>query len=94
MSARNILFIDFLLAEICLSRNQPDRGAAIIETLVTKASRDHDFVPEMYVSYKNFRFTGEVGEPTGAVPMVGYGAGVYISYLLERERLNARSVRH
>jgi hypothetical protein len=29
-------------------------------------------------------FPGKVGDPTGAIPMVGYGAGAYILHLLNR----------
>jgi hypothetical protein len=32
-------------------------------------------------------FKGAIGEPTGAIPMVGYGAGAYISYLIVRQTL-------
>lgn len=32
-------------------------------------------------------FPREVGDPAGALPMVGYGAGEYILHVLEREGL-------
>ena len=50
----------------------------------------------MYVSEKNDEYPGAIGTPTGAIPMVGYGAGAYVMTLEERakqERLRA-SQRH
>ena len=51
-----------------------------------KAAADHDIIPEMYVALPCKLFPGKIGDPTGAIPMVGYGAGAYILHLLERER--------
>lgn len=83
---QEFVFIDFLMAEIYLKLHQPDKAAALISALVERASRDHFFIPEMYVSRQNYRFTGPIGAPSGAIPMVGYGAGAYVIYLLERDR--------
>jgi hypothetical protein len=82
---QEFVFIDFLMAEVYLRLHMYDRAAALVRSVVEKAARDNYFIPEMYVSEVNYRFTGPVGAPTGAIPMVGYGAGVYIMYLLERE---------
>jgi hypothetical protein len=38
----------------------------------------------MYVAVDCPLFHGAVGDPTGAIPMVGYGAGVYVLHLLQR----------
>ena len=56
--------------------------------IVDKAANDHDFVPEMYVALDCPLFHGAVGDPTGAIPMVGYGAGVFILHVLQRETLS------
>jgi len=44
----------------------------------------------MYVAVPCQLFPGAVGDPTGALPMVGYGAGAYILHLVEREKLASR----
>jgi len=82
---QEFLFVNFCLAQIYTQTGQPAKAAQILAHMVTKAAADHNFVPEMYVSEINYRFKGQIGDPTGAVPMVGYGAGVLISYLLNRE---------
>jgi GH15 family glucan-1,4-alpha-glucosidase len=82
---QEFVFINFLMAEVYLKLGMPDKAAELIKPMLDKASEDHFFVPEMYVSEVNYRFTGPVGAPTGAIPMVGYGAGAYAIYLLQRE---------
>jgi hypothetical protein len=54
--------------------------------IVDKAAADHNIIPEMYVSVPCDLFPGRIGDPTGAMPMVGYGAGTFVLHLLERER--------
>ena len=44
-------------------------------------------VEEMYVAVDCKLFHGNVGDPTGATPMVGYGAGAYILDLVQRAEL-------
>lgn len=83
---QEFLFIDFLLAEVYLKLGMPDKAAALIAPIVEKSARDHNHIPEMYVSIPNYRFVGRVGEPTGAIPMVGYGAGVFELFMLLREK--------
>jgi hypothetical protein len=34
-------------------------------------------------------FPGEIGDPTGALPMVGYGAGTFVLHLLAREQIDS-----
>ena len=62
----------------------------MLDRIVSKAAADHDILPEMYVAVSCQLFPGKVGDPTGALPMVGYGAGEYIQYILEREALQQR----
>jgi hypothetical protein len=40
----------------------------------------------MYVALPCDLFPGRIGDPTGALPMVGYGAGSYVLHLIERDR--------
>lgn len=86
---QEFLFINFSLAEVYLRMKPPqiEKADQLVGAMVARSAKDNFFVPEMYVSEKNYRFTGEIGEPTGAVPMVGYGAGAYIVYLCHRDDL-------
>ncbi|MFI5337587.1 MAG: glycoside hydrolase family 15 [Opitutales bacterium] len=88
---QEFIFVDLSLAEVCLRLEMPDRAAAISERLVRKAGGDNNLIPEMNVSVDCPLFHGAIGDPTGANPMVGYGAGAWILYLLERENITGPS---
>jgi len=81
---QEFLFVDLALAE--LLRRQGDTGAAdaMLARITAKAAADHNIIPEMYVALPCALFPGKIGDPTGAIPMVGYGAGAYILHLLNR----------
>ncbi|HEY2468672.1 MAG TPA: glycoside hydrolase family 15 protein [Terracidiphilus sp.] len=79
------LFVDFSLAEVDRILRRDADAQAIITRIVSKAAADHDIIPEMYVALPCKLFPGKIGDPTGARPMVGYGAGTYILDLLDRE---------
>ncbi|MGE3260686.1 MAG: glycoside hydrolase family 15 protein [Bacteriovoracia bacterium] len=79
------LFSNFSLARNFLRLGEGERGFPLIEKMVNKSAADNFLVPEMYISERNEQFLGEIGAPTGSIPMVGYGAGIYVMYLLERE---------
>jgi GH15 family glucan-1,4-alpha-glucosidase len=83
---QEFLFVDFNLARLYFKMGKPEEGMKLLDTIVKKANVDHGLIPEMYVSELNDEFTGEIGTPTGAIPMVGYGAGIYAITLAERER--------
>jgi hypothetical protein len=74
---QEFLFVDFSLAEV-------DRRPALVQRIVDKAAADHNIIPEMYVALPCELFPGQIGDPTGAKPMVGYGAGAYILDVLDR----------
>lgn len=84
---QEFLFINFSLAEAWLRLGRADRAAQLIRPMVEKSMDDHGFIPEMYVSEINDQFPGDIGTPTGSIPMVGYGAGVLISYLIKRDQI-------
>jgi len=84
---QEFLFVDFSLAEVYWRIGKNAEAAAILKRIVDKAAADHNLIPEMYVVVPCRLFPGEVGDPTGALPMVGYGAGEYILHVLEREEL-------
>ena len=57
----------------------------MLQRIVARSAGDHNIIPEMYVAVPCALFPGRIGDPTGAMPMVGYGAGAYVLHLLERE---------
>ncbi len=81
---QEFLFVDFNLAEVLRRLGRHDQANGILNRIVDKAAGDHNFIPEMYVAERCRLFHGELGDPTGAIPMVGYGAGVYVLHLLQR----------
>lgn len=81
------LFVDFSLAEVDRRLGNTADSDAILRRIVAKAAADHDLIPEMYVALPCELFPGRIGDPTGALPMVGYGAGEYILGLLNRAEL-------
>lgn len=85
------LFINFALARVYLKQGRPDLAEALVSRMNEGATKDNNHIPEMLVSSLDKEFPGPVGSPTGAVPMVGYGAGVFDLYLAERQStLNAK----
>ena len=84
---QEFLFVDFSLAEVYWRIGKNAEAAAILKRIVDKAAADHNLIPEMYVAVPCRLFPGETGDPTGALPMVGYGAGEFILHVLEREEL-------
>lgn len=83
---QEFLFVDFSLAEVYRRLGRNAEADAVLKRIVDKAAADHNFIPEMYVAESCRLFPGEVGDPTGAIPMVGYGAGAYILQVLEQSR--------
>jgi glycosyl hydrolase family 15 len=83
---QEFLFVDLALAELYRRLDRKAESDAMLSRIVDKAAADHNIIPEMYVALPCQLFPGKIGDPTGAMPMVGYGAGAYILHLLERER--------
>lgn len=80
------LFVDFSLAELERRLGRKAVADSMFQRIVDKAATDHNIIPEMYVALPCKLFPGKIGDPTGALPMVGYGAGAYVLYLIERQR--------
>lgn len=81
---------EFILSDINMARSylrlgEFEKAGELIDTITQKSILDHEFIPEMYVARVNDDFKGKIGDPTGAVPLVGYGAGAFVIYLTERE---------
>jgi GH15 family glucan-1,4-alpha-glucosidase len=81
---QEFLFVDFSLAEVYRRLGRNAEAAAILKRIVAKAADDHNIIPEMYVAESCALFPGALGDPTGARPMVGYGAGAYVLDVLDR----------
>ena len=86
---QEFLFVDLHLAELYQRLGRKAEADAILRRIVDKAAADHDIIPEMYVALPCKLFPGKIGDPTGAIPMVGYGAGAFLLHVLERESVNA-----
>jgi len=85
---QEFLFVDFSLAEVDRQLGRSAQAAALVKRIVDKAAADHDIIPEMYVALPCTLFPGKIGDPTGARPMVGYGAGAYVLDVLDRATTN------
>jgi GH15 family glucan-1,4-alpha-glucosidase len=85
------LFVDFNLAEIYRRLGRIEEGSAMLNRIEDKAAADHNIIPEMYVAVPCQLFPGKIGDPTGALPMVGYGAGEFILHVLEREKVHGHA---
>jgi GH15 family glucan-1,4-alpha-glucosidase len=86
---QEFLFVDFSFAEVDRRLGNSAEADSILKRIVSKAAADHNIIPEMYVSVPCRLFPGRIGDPTGALPMVGYGAGEYILHLIAREALQS-----
>jgi GH15 family glucan-1,4-alpha-glucosidase len=84
------VFVDLSLAEVYRRMGRTAEADAMLKRVVDKAAVDHNLIPEMYVAVDCKLFHGSLGDPTGALPMAGYGAGAYILHLIEREKLDER----
>lgn len=82
---QEFVFVDISLAEVYRRLGRYDQAKEIMRRIVSKAAQDHDIIPEMYVAVPCHLFPGNIGDPTGARPMVGYGAGAYVLDVLSRE---------
>jgi GH15 family glucan-1,4-alpha-glucosidase len=80
------LFVDLHMAELYRRIGRTTEATAMLGRIVGKSAADHNIIPEMYVAVPCKLFPGKIGDPTGAIPMVGYGAGAFVLHLLERER--------
>ena len=78
------LFVDLHLAELYRRLGRTAEAEAMLQRIVNKSADDHDIIPEMYVAVPCALFPGKIGDPTGAKPMVGYGAGAFVLHLLQR----------
>ena len=86
-----VLFVDFHMSELYRRLGRTSEADAMLQRIVGKSAADHDIIPEMYVAVPCELFPGQIGDPTGAIPMVGYGPGVYVLHLLDRDGAHSGS---
>jgi GH15 family glucan-1,4-alpha-glucosidase len=86
---QEFVFVDLSLAEVYRRMGRAAEADAMLRRIVEKAAADHNLIPEMYVAVDCKLFHGAIGDPTGALPMAGYGAGAYILHLIEREKMES-----
>jgi hypothetical protein len=84
---QEFLFVDFNLAELYRRLGRTAEADVMLTRITEKAAADNNIIPEMYVAVPCELFPGKIGDPTGAIPMVGYGPGAFVMHLLERESL-------
>jgi GH15 family glucan-1,4-alpha-glucosidase len=82
------LFVDLHLAELYRRLGRKAEAEEMLQRIVNKSADDHDIIPEMYVAVPCALFPGKIGDPTGAMPMVGYGAGAFVLHLLQRRQVH------
>jgi GH15 family glucan-1,4-alpha-glucosidase len=87
------LFVDLHMAQLYRRIGRKAEADAMLRRIVAKSASDHNTIPEMYVAVPAELFPGKIGDPTGAMPMVGYGAGAYVLHLLNRSAPNRGSER-
>jgi hypothetical protein len=79
------LFVDLQLAELYRRLGRKSEADAMLQRIVRKSAADNNIIPEMYVAVPCELFPGKIGDPTGAIPMVGYGPGAFVLHLMDRE---------
>ncbi len=73
---REWIAVDLWLAEVWRLAGRADRADALVAWVTAQARLNHDLVPENYD-----RITADY---QGEIPMVGFGAGAYVSALWQR----------
>ena len=86
---QEFLFVDFHFAELHRRLGNMNEADSTLRRIVEKSAADHNIIPEMYVAVPCELFPGKIGDPTGAMPMVGYGAGAFVLHLLDRESIGS-----
>ena len=80
---QEFVFVDLALAGVLRQLGRQAEAAQLLRKVLDDAAAHDGLVPEMYVSVPCELFPGKIGEPTGANPMVGYGAGALVMELLQ-----------
>jgi len=79
------LVIDLRVSTALRRAGRVAEADAIVNWVTAQGALNFDLVPELY---NVFPADGALGAYTGAIPMVGFGAGAYILALVDREGTN------
>jgi hypothetical protein len=79
---QEFVFVDVALARALRYLGRNAEADAMLRHVIEGAAAHDGLVPEMLVSVPCELFPGAIGDPTGANPMVGYGAGAVVMALL------------
>jgi len=78
------VFMDLRAASALYRVEQPKKADYFVESVTRRAAANFGLIAELYnVVAKD----GPIGAYTGSIPMAGYGSGVYIMALLDRDGL-------
>ncbi|MBI3506851.1 MAG: hypothetical protein HY059_18590 [Proteobacteria bacterium] len=78
------IFIDLRLASALYRAGRGADADELVKRIVRRSSPNFDLIPE---EYNDVPKDGPIGSYTGAIPMVGYGSGVLVLSMLDREGL-------
>ena len=86
---QEFVFMNINLARAYQRMNEPLKANAIMRRVVEKSTADGGLIAELYQldCGRQSEDTKPFGAPTGASPMVGYGAVAFNLYVAERETL-------
>ena len=79
---QEFVFVDLALSATLRYLARVPEAESLLRRVLDDAAAHDGLVPEMYVSVPCELFPGRIGDPTGANPMVGYGAGAVVMALL------------
>ncbi len=75
------IWVDLRIANALRRAGRGTEADAIVAQITERAAANFFLVPELYNAVPA---SGVIGKYTGAVPMVGYGAGAYVMTMLDR----------
>jgi GH15 family glucan-1,4-alpha-glucosidase len=76
-------YVDYRMASAFLRAGQNEKANQLIDLLTARSTQNFYLLPELYVATAS---EGPIGSYQGSNPMVGYGAGVMMMAILDRER--------
>ncbi len=78
------ILVDFLISNALRRAGRGAEGDTYVQQVVAQAAANYYLLPELYNAIPA---NGAIGEYTGSIPMVGYGAGAYIMTMMDRSGL-------
>jgi GH15 family glucan-1,4-alpha-glucosidase len=75
------VFADLVMSNAYRRSGDPVKADHVFARVVDKSAQSFHLLPELYNAVAS---DGPIGQTTGAVPMVGYGAGAFLMTVLDR----------